>query len=243
MSDIKYIEFAVYFPASNNHKMLFIDNVQVYDVEKYDTILNGLNALYLGDSISEAIGYKGWRGELLEHYGVKNYNVSASGAVLINNKSHNLHDQFNRIPANVDYDLIILNGGVNDVWQNMPLGEVTPAGTTVFNVDTTIGAMEDLFAKLQQQYPNAQIVYILNYTCHESIYPSETFETEFAPLARAACEKWNVPYLDLVTNDAFTAEFDVTAGVHTYDGCHANTEGYTLITKYLAPFLIEVLSK
>jgi tryptophan synthase beta subunit len=41
----------------------------------------------------------------------------------------------------------------------------------------------------------------------------------------------------------FNAEFDATAGVHTYDGVHANTAGYNVITKYIAPWLESVFAE
>ena len=243
LAQIKYINFSSSFEYSKIGRLLLVDNVHVYENEQFDTVLKGLNGLYLGDSISEAISYKGWAGELTEHYGVNSYNVSASGAVVINNQSHNLHQQLAKAPTDVDYDFIMLNGGVNDVWSGHTLGEVSAEGTTEFNVDTTIGALEDLFVTLKTNYPDAEIFFVLNYVCVQNGYPSDTFRNEFAPLARAACEKWDVHCLDLVDNDAFNAEFDATANVHTYDGVHANTAGYNVITKYIVPWLENVFNK
>ena len=242
LADVKYINFSSSFEYVKTGRVLVVDNVQVYENDQISSVLNGKNALYLGDSISEAISYKGWRGELAEHYGVNDYNVSASGAVLINNQTHNLHQQLAKAPTDVEYDMIILNGGVNDVWRGMTLGEVSPEGTTEFNVDTTIGALEDLFSQMKASYPNAKIFFVLNYTCVQNGYPQDVWINDYAPLARAACEKWDIPYLDLVDHAEFTAEFDATSGVHTYDGVHANTEGYNVITKYLAPWLEAQLS-
>ena len=241
LADIAYIKFSFSFETASVGRTIIIDNLSIYENEQYATMISGMHGLYLGDSISEAISYKGWAGELAEHYGVTGLNVSASGAVVINNQTHNLHQQLNKVPEGSDFDFVLLNGGVNDVWRELPLGEVSPEGTTEFNVDTTIGALEDLFSRLKAAYPNSEICYILNYVCVQAGYPSDTFRNEFAPLARATCAKWGIHCLDLVDNSEFNAEFDATANVHTYDGVHPNTEGYVVLTKHIAAWLEEVM--
>lgn len=237
LADIKYIHFSSSFEYVKTGRVLLVDNVQVYENEQYNTALEGLNGLYLGDSISEAISYKGWAGELAEHYGVNSYNVSVSGATLADD---GIFGQLAKAPAGVDYDFVMLNGGVNDVWRSIALGEVSPAGTTEFDTTTAIGALEHLFSTIKETYPNAEVCYVLNYVCVQAGYPSDAFRNDFAPLARAACEKWGVHCLDLVDNAEFNAEFDATANVHTYDGVHANTEGYVVLTKYIASWLEEI---
>ena len=81
---------------------------------------------------------------------------------------------------------------------------------------------------------------MLNYVCVQAGYPSDAFRNDFAPLIRAVCEKWGVHCLDLVDNAEFNTEFDASANAHTYDGVHANTEGYVVLTKYIAPWLEEI---
>ena len=241
LADIAYIRFSMSFEKAAQGRTLMIDNLTTYANEQYETILSGMNGLYLGDSISEAISYKGWAGELAEHYGVNGYNVSASGAVVINNQTHNLHQQLAKAPTDVNFDFVMLNGGVNDVWKEHPLGAVSPEGTTTFDVNTTMGALEDLFSKLKATYPNSQIVFVLNYVCVQAGYPSDTFRDVYAPLARAACAKWDIHCLDLVDNATFNAEFDATANVHTYDGVHPNQPGYDVLTAYIADYLEDVM--
>lgn len=239
LADIKYINFSSSFEYVKTGRILVVDNVQAYENEQFDTAIKGLNGLYLGDSISEAISYKGWAGELAEHYGVNSYNVSVSGATLAND---GIFSQLAKAPVNVDYDFVMLNGGVNDVWRSIALGQVTPEGTSEFDTATAIGALEHLFCTIKTTYPDAEVFYVLNYVCVQTGYPSDAFRNDFAPLARAACEKWDVHLLDLVDNDAFNTEFDATANIHTYDGVHANTAGYNVLTKYIAPWLESVFS-
>ena len=234
LKDIRYIKFSMSFETADVGRTVVIDNLTTYENAQYETMISGMTGLYLGDSISEAIGYKGWAGEMAEHYGVNGYNVSVSGATLAKN---DIFSQLAKAPTNVDFDFVMLNGGVNDVWRNITLGEVTPEGTTVFDTNTAIGALEHLFATIKSTYPNAEVMYILNYVCVQNGYPGYNFRNNFAPLAREACEKWDVHCLDLVDNDVFNAEFDATAGVHTYDGVHPNTAGYNVLTKYITQWV------
>ena len=91
-------------------------------------------------------------GELAEHYGVNSYNVSVSGATLAND---GIFGQLAKAPANVDYDFVMLNGGVNGVWRSIALGEVSPAGTIEFDRTTAIGALEHLFSTIRETYPRS----------------------------------------------------------------------------------------
>lgn len=238
LTDIRYVEFQAWFTEAKSGRAVYIDNMQLTDTVTVDSVLTGKNVLFMGDSISESGCFKAWAGELAEHYGVNRYNVSASGAVIVAGQGHRLLDQLSKAPADVDIDYIILNGGVNDVWLgDTPMGAVTAAGVTEFDTATTAGAMEELFATLKTRYPNAKIGFIINYNCSGGGFDSDKFRDEFAPMARAVCEKWEIPYLDLVNNAAFNAEFSSEIGSHTYDGVHANQEGYDILTNYIAPFM------
>ena len=244
LTDVRYIEFGFTFLTRYTDQSVIIDNLRTYPMPKAQSALDGMTALYLGDSISEAIGFKGWAGELEEHYGVKRYNVSSSGAVLASGQGHRILTQLDKAPANTAFDFILSNGGVNDVWMgSVEMGEVTAAGVTEFDTTTAAGALEELFSTLKARYPDANIGFILNYNCAGSGFDSAKFRDVFAPLARAACEKWDVYCLDLVNNDAFTAEFSATAGSHTYDGVHANQAGYEVLTSYISRWMGQMIGQ
>ena len=238
LADVCYIKFSFSFDTAEVGRCIVIDNLSMYENVQYDSMVSGLNGLYLGDSISEAIGFKGWAGEMAEHYGVNGCNVSVSGATLAKN---DIFSQLSRVPTGTEVDFVMLNGGVNDVWRNIALGSVSAEGTTQFNIETAIGALEHLFATIQTTYPDAEVFYILNYVCVQPGYPSNAFSNDFAPLARQACAKWNVHCLDLVDNAAFNAEFDATAGIHTYDGVHPNKSGYDVLTSHIVSFMEDAL--
>jgi hypothetical protein len=56
-----------------------VDNVRIVDIDTYETDLMDSNVVFIGDSITAADGYKGWAGELEEHYGINRYNYGVGG--------------------------------------------------------------------------------------------------------------------------------------------------------------------
>ena len=237
LKDIRYIEFSLNLDPANTGRTVVIDNLTTYSNVKFDSAISGLTGLYLGDSISEAHNYKGWPGEMAEHYGVNGYNVSTGGRTLANN---GIYNELANAPKNVDFDFVMLNGGVNDHWAAVNMGNVTAEGTTSFDEATPIGGLEKLFATISTNYPNAEIFFVLTYVPTWNTFYKDAYLNEFAPRARQACEKWGVHCLDLVDNDPFLAEFDPTSGVHTFDGLHPNKEGFDIITPYVVSLLESV---
>ena len=238
LADIRYIRFSFNFDPANTGRTVVIDNLSTYQNEQYSSMAAGLTGLYLGDSISEAHNYKGWPGEMAEHYGINGYNVSVGGRTLAND---GIFSELANAPADVNFDFVMLNGGVNDHWSPTVMGEITAEGTTSFDGTTPIGGLEKLFYTISTKYPNAEVFYILNYVPAWNTFQKDAYLNEFVPRARQACEKWGVHLLDLVDNDAFLAEFDVTSGVHTFDGLHPNKEGFDIITPYVVSWLEEVM--
>ena len=234
LKDIRYIRFSLNLDPANTGRTVVIDNLTTYANVQYDSAISGLHGLYLGDSLAEAHNYKGWHGEMAEHYGVTGYNVATGGRALNNN---GIFRELSEVPEGMDFDFVLIDGGANDYWSHITVGEVTPAGTTSFDETTPIGGLEKLFYTMSTTYPDAELFFILLYVPNWNTFYKEPYVNEFAPRVRQACEKWGVHLLDLIDNEPFHAEFDVTTGVHTFDGLHANKEGFDIITPYVVDML------
>ena len=237
LKDIRYIQFSLNLDPANTGRTVVIDNLTTYTNVQYDSAISGLHGLYLGDSLAEAHNYKGWHGEMAEHYGVTGCNVATGGRALNNN---GIFRELSEVPNGMDFDFVLIDGGVNDYWSTITVGEVTPAGTTSFDETTPIGGLEKLFYTMSTTYPDAELFFILLYVPSWNTFYKEPYVNEFAPRVRQACEKWGVHLLDLIDNEPFLAEFDITTGVHTFDGLHANKEGFDVITPYVVAMLEDV---
>ena len=239
LKDIRYIEFSLNLDPANTGRTVVIDNLTTYANVQYESAISGLHGLYLGDSLAEAHNYKGWHGEMAEHYGVTGYNVATGGRALNNN---GIFRELSEVPKGMDFDFVLIDGGANDYWSHITVGEVTPVGTTSFDESTPIGGLEKLFYTMSTTYPDAELFFILLYVPNWNTFYKEPYVNEFAPRVRQACEKWGVHLLDLIDNEPFHAEFDVSTGVHTFDGLHANKEGFDVITPYVVSMMEDVFA-
>lgn len=196
-----------------------------------------LSALYLGDSIS--FGDKddnrgtAWCGRIQESHGISGKNISVCGWYLASVGQSTIVSEYqSATPANYDY--IIIQGGVNDLWSGKPaLGETSPLGTSQFDVATVAGALENTFATTKDLAPNAKIGFVVNF--YSSVINKAKWN-EFTALAKEICEKWDVPYIDLDSIPEFAAEFD--ASTHLADGVHPNAAGYDIIAPYIGDWML-----
>lgn len=90
-------------------------------------------------------------------------------------------------------DAIILNGGVNDKNNGLPIGSIETNYDASYNTSTFCGALESALQHIMDTYPLAIKLYIIPHSFAkdnsyvDSIY-SKTIEI---------CDKWNMPYLDM----------------------------------------------
>jgi lysophospholipase L1-like esterase len=153
-----------------------------------------------------------------------------------------------------DVDLIILEGGVNDAWGATdgsgvyaPVGRMTDSfDVKDYDITTFAGGLEELFYYANEQFPNAQIVYISMFYMPKapaSINRVSDMEEYYAE-AEKICEKWGVAYLDLYHNEELSTKLCVEQESSNYlrDPVHPNANGYDVMTPYIAEFL-ESLAK
>ncbi len=213
--------------------------------------LFGKKALFLGDSIAyganDIRANLAWGGRIGAAYGMNgNRIIARSGWYLAqHNNSNPIVNQYDVLSVSEisTFDYVILHGGVNDVWhsknaiaQNLPcgvvpLGEITPDGTTTFDVTTVYGALERLIATTKERAPSAKIGYIINPDISNAIGDMSGLVTAI----KAVCEKWDIPYLDLYSHTEFKKEFNNSQ--HLVDGVHPNAAGYEILAKYIGEWM------
>ena len=157
------------------------------------------------------------------------------------------------------YDYIILQGGCNDVYYDVPLGsykEDDYSGN--YNSGTFTGGLETYLYKATKEWKNAKIGYIITYkTSYADKRPADKTEMYYNQLIKVL-KKWNISYLDLydgqnsfgkrysedilktnVLSNKYAVKewnFDYrntgTYG-YTYDNLHLSKEGYKVISPYI----------
>lgn len=215
--------------------------------EKTDSPLRGHSALFLGDSICYAADNDfyynaGWAGRLDAINGMDTLNLSSPGASLSTVWADNrIVAQFDQT-TRTDFEFIVMQGVANDASQDTPIGTLSEGFDAELDESTVAGGIEGLFREAKRRYPNATLGFIITYPLpllSSGAYPDID---EYVDLLIAACEKWEIPYLDLYHDKEFYNDvLKVNSNVYLFDGVHPNGAGYDLIYPEVEAFMEELL--
>ena len=251
----------IYINVNTNHQLVIKKNtnykVQIddTDVEEVKNSLNPLNnkkLIFAGDSICEAStpGVKGWVQIMQENNpNASFYNFAVGGATIADNGTNNnvYHFIQNMYATHPDADYVILQGGVNDIWQNIPLGEFTPNtnfnNNPVYDTTTFSGALEWIFRYCYTNFPGKKLGFIIT----QKIFNSGSF-WDYMERAREICNKWSIPFVDLYNDGNLNyymasqrSAYSITTVMPNGDGCHPNLAGYEILTPKIENWIKYVL--
>lgn len=210
--------------------------VEAYTVDTTSPLYQK-SVLFVGDSITFAhvertanLELIGWPGRIMAWNNMTGANGGVSGASYSTCRTNNrIITQLRSKSAN-DYDYVILQGGVNDAWDSAPVGNMTVGFNDSFDTTTFAGGLEESIKYARENYPNAIVGYIVNFSLPASTQGGLSDMSEYFTMAKRICDKWGVPYLDLYFNDDFNKNVMKT---HTYENLydlvHPNTAGYDIL--------------
>ena len=211
--------------------------------------LDGKSILFVGDSICEALcewpsgqwpygkDIVGWAGRIIYGHNMTGKNLGRSGASLSTCRVGNaVVDQLAR-ERNNKYDYVIMQGGANDAWDSAPVGQMAEDFTGPFDLTTFAGGLEDMFKYAKENFPDAQLGFIINFQLPKGSHGRLSDMSEYMDLAVEICEKWEIPYLDLYHDEAFNEELKVTTNTYLHDFIHPNGEGYDVIAPHVDAWL------
>ena len=125
-------------------------------------------------------------------------------------------------------DAIILNGGVNDKNNGLPIGSIETNYDATYDISTFCGALERSLQYIMNRYPLAVKLYIIPH----SFAKDNSYVDGIYSKAIEICDKWNMPYLDMrkysqiamtsVNKDKYTYNPNSKKG----DGVHPNETWY-----------------
>lgn len=211
--------------------------------------LEGKSVLFVGDSICEALcewsngrwpygkDIVGWAGRIIYGHNMTGKNLGRSGASLSTCRGANtVINQLAQERNNV-YDYVIMHGGANDAWDSAPVGKMAEGFDGPYDLTTFAGGLEDMFKYAKENFPNAQLGFIINFQLPKGSYGRLSDMSEYMDLAVQICEKWEIPYLDLYHDEAFNEELKVTTNTYLHDYIHPNGEGYNVIAPHVDAWL------
>lgn len=123
-------------------------------------------------------------------------------------------------------DYILLEGGVNDAWNNAPVGTLTDGFAAAYDETTMTGALEKMLDDLATNHSDKRVAYVFP---HGGMFAgSENWYKTYKPAILAALKKWGVPYVDIAETTPPMGKHGVSelGDKYTSDGTHPNAAGY-----------------
>lgn len=193
--------------------------------------------LFVGDSITEARceweqgkTIVGWPGRIIEGNDMLGINKGVSGASVSNCRGGNTILAQLQAERKNSYDFVIIHGGVNDAWDEAPVGTITEGFDAKFDFTTFAGGLETTFKYAKENFKDAQFGYIINFKINRKGIGKLTDMTEYFDMAKQICEKWQIPYIDLYTDEDFNnnkLKYKLTTNLP--DLIHPNSKGFDII--------------
>ena len=206
--------------------------------------------LFAGDSITEAVCetripaqvyIAGWPGRVAAANGMYYMNTGLSGATISDkNGTNTVLNQLQKV-ADRHFDLVILQGGVNDAWFEAPIGSATPDddfNMEHFDRSTFAGGLEYTFAYAKEHFADAKIGFIVNFSMPSSTEGTTSDMFHQFELAKLISEKWEIPYIDLYNNDELNENrLRSSTRWALGDYVHPNDRGYDILYPYIEQFV------
>lgn len=200
----------------------------------------GKTIVAFGDSIIAGWGWKEGTGiiqPLKEKYPDATWiNKAESGAniAISNNPAHT--PIISQIRSYIGQpDAIIFDGGVNDLNNNIAMGNISDSYDSNYDTTTICGAMESALQYVMDTFPLAVKLYIIPHSFSKNNYVDSVHEKMIE-----ICKKWNMPYLDMrkCAQIAMTSKnkskYTRNANTGVGDGVHPTETWYR---KFYAPLV------
>ena len=186
-----------------------------------------------GDSIAYGSGSSGYSYAALfaENHSLKLTSKAVAGGTLCSSVEGVYHIAENTLKTvNNSYDIIFLEGGVNDYSQSAPLGIVTDDFESELDINTTCGALEMMLKYVKLTCPDSKIYYIISnkiINCQKPNKLGLTYD-DYVKCIVAICNKYEIPVIDCYNTDFDLSYTSKRNSVYPEgDGVHPTLEGYT----------------
>ena len=196
-------------------------------------------ALFVGDSICEASndGRNGWARRIIKWNSMRGVNAGKSAASVSTARGDNtiINQLKGQYKNRLQFDFVILHGGVNDAWENTPIGVMTEGFNDNYDVSTFAGGLEATIKYAKETFTNAKLGYIINFRQPlATAYGKLSNMGEYVDMTKQICDKWGVPYLDLYNDEVLNNELLKTnTREFVPDAVHPNTAGYDIISPFI----------
>lgn len=261
--DRKYVE-KVYTPSQNcflfvphyredEPPTVLVQNVSPNEKTNWPS-LKGLKIVYDGDSITESRleGPNANGGSypkiIADIVNGTYHNYSEGGATITMKSGQTTHSIVNSL-SNItkDGDCYVFSGGVNDLWDNRPLGELTSDYTSEVDITTVTGALENIFRYALSNFVGKPILFVITHKLMDPFFTGNGYnQFKLHDRIIEVCNKYSIPYYDAFNESGLNGWNVVQRNMfinanptQTGDGTHPNETGFK---KYYVPQLLNILN-
>ncbi len=176
--------------------------------ETHTVTINSENPLknakigFIGDSICSGGNFEGGYARIIsENYGITAINEALGGSALSRGIKWDensdgfrpsIIDMLDALPDDLDY--VVMQGGLNDFWGHVKLGEIDSADELTYS-----GALNALFSKAKADYPKSKLGFIITHNAFT--YDAEGYYEAFYQRTKDICDKHGISYLDLYSQN------------------------------------------
>lgn len=251
-----------YMEITNPIMLIGLGQSEPYDLlEILNGMKDGINPLKgkilygEGDSIMEGAGFVGGFLKMIANkYSMNSHNIGVGGATIATGTTwsnggnrHWISKSIEGLDKNCDF--LMVEGSVNDYYNNVPLGEVSVGyrdSKIEFNTTNFAGAMEYLCMVLVTEFKGIDSVFILPHRINRIDYTTNTLGLtyqEYRDVAKAVCRKYGVDLIDLGERSGLVTYWldNKTKYTDKSDGLHPNELGYAEF--YLPPLVDWMMSR
>lgn len=219
--------------------------------------LTDKSILNLGDSIAAGDGNNGngYAEIIAQENGMICYDYAQGGATLTKNinLSNNIVSQLDRALSelNEDPDFVLINGRTNDIGGNYvdtrQVGTIRSAfDTTTFDydLDTFIGSMEYIIAKIKSEWPDAIVIFV---SVHKMDSRNSSLQQTYHDASIIVAKKWAIGVANLFEEGQLNTQI---SQMHQFsnpteispngDRTHPNDLGYR---KFYVPQISKIMLK
>ena len=209
-------------------------NVYIYDSFKSDTLdFSNIKIGFTGDSICRGDGYLGGYAKILnEKYNLQYQNIGVSGGHLAHDKPNLpfvISESINNLDN--DCDAYIIEGGINDFVNQVPIGTITSNYTDTITNTTIIGALEKTFRDLYTYHAGKRFAFLIIHNVNNYYLTSNGANTTWKDYREAiysVCKKYGIKVID-IGEESMNTYNDTVAQTYTAvggDRLHPNKAGY-----------------
>jgi lysophospholipase L1-like esterase len=141
------------------------------------------------------------------------------------------------LTIDTDCDYVIINGGINDYWNDVPMGTFIESYTDAVDSTTFYGALETLCRNLLSRFPTKKIAFITNHHIKNTYYTvrssSHLAFKDYLDAIYKVMNKYGIKIIDVGNNTHMNTAlsqylpYTIEDGGQ-YDGTHPTIQGYNL---------------